>query len=177
MSASPTKNTRYQIPSDNPFVDLPNARHEIWAYGFRNPWRMSFDTSTGQLWNWRCWMGTLGIGAPSRSRWKLRMEHQRRKRIDIARTNTRDQHPSSHHSWLCLTASRLASPVAMFIAGRSFPDCKGPISAVTGQLVVYGAYRSIQEMWWEKERHRARDLSYRQFRARSRWRIAHRASW
>ena len=37
--------TGYQIPSDNPFVDgvpVP-AMHEIWAFGFRNPWRFSFD--------------------------------------------------------------------------------------------------------------------------------------
>ena len=33
----------YRIPPDNPFVDNPNARPEIWAYGMRNPWRMDFD--------------------------------------------------------------------------------------------------------------------------------------
>ena len=32
----------YRIPPDNPFVDNPKARHEIWAYGLRNPWRMDF---------------------------------------------------------------------------------------------------------------------------------------
>jgi Leucine-rich repeat (LRR) protein/glucose/arabinose dehydrogenase len=40
----------YAVPSDNPFVDVPGARPEIWAYGFRNPWRMSFDPATGVLW-------------------------------------------------------------------------------------------------------------------------------
>jgi glucose/arabinose dehydrogenase len=35
----------FQIPSSNPFVDghLPDARGEIWSFGFRNPWRYSFD--------------------------------------------------------------------------------------------------------------------------------------
>ena len=40
----------YRIPPDNPFVGDPEARPEIWAYGFRNPWRMAFDSSTGDLW-------------------------------------------------------------------------------------------------------------------------------
>ena len=43
-------NRTYAIPPDNPFVRRPKARPEIWAYGFRNPWRFSFDRLTGDLW-------------------------------------------------------------------------------------------------------------------------------
>jgi glucose/arabinose dehydrogenase len=39
----------YGIPADNPFVDTPGARPEIYSYGLRNPWRYSFDRRTGAL--------------------------------------------------------------------------------------------------------------------------------
>lgn len=39
----------YGIPKDNPFVGKDGA-DEIFAYGFRNPWRLGFDRKTGQLW-------------------------------------------------------------------------------------------------------------------------------
>ena len=38
----------YRAPSDNPFVNNPDALPEIWAYGLRNPWRMDF-ASDGRL--------------------------------------------------------------------------------------------------------------------------------
>ncbi|WP_184550820.1 PQQ-dependent sugar dehydrogenase [Mucilaginibacter sp. FT3.2] len=39
----------YLVPRDNPFVGRKDARPEIWAYGFRNPYRFSFDKITRQL--------------------------------------------------------------------------------------------------------------------------------
>ncbi|MDE2903078.1 MAG: PQQ-dependent sugar dehydrogenase [Chloroflexota bacterium] len=40
----------YRAPDSNPFVDVPEARPEVWAYGLRNPWRMSFDSTGERLW-------------------------------------------------------------------------------------------------------------------------------
>ena len=49
----------YAIPADNPFRDLSGARGEVWSFGFRNPWKMSFDRQTGDLWvgdvGWEMW--------------------------------------------------------------------------------------------------------------------------
>src|SRR5204863_4447513 len=51
--------TNYAIPSDNPFVgatnfngssiNATNVRSEFWAVGVRNPWRLTFDSETGEM--------------------------------------------------------------------------------------------------------------------------------
>ena len=51
VDTTPPAGQRYVIPPSNPFFGNPNpsVRKEIWAYGLRNPWRWSFDRSTGDM--------------------------------------------------------------------------------------------------------------------------------
>lgn len=78
----------YSIPEDNPFAMDDFTLDEIWAVGLRNPWRVSFDRKTGDLWiadvgqneqeeinyqpansmggenyGWRCFEGTEGFNS------------------------------------------------------------------------------------------------------------------
>lgn len=71
----PTADLRYSIPPDNPFVALPGARPEVWAYGFRNPWKMSFDPPTGTLWvgdvGWELWEMIYRVERGANYGWSL----------------------------------------------------------------------------------------------------------
>ena len=48
----------YAIPPGNPFAGVANHCAEIWAWGFRNPWRISIDRENGDL-----WIGDVGEGS------------------------------------------------------------------------------------------------------------------
>ncbi len=42
--------TPYAIPPENPYNGADGSRPEIWAFGFRNPWRFTFDRARGDMW-------------------------------------------------------------------------------------------------------------------------------
>ncbi len=46
----PVPGAAYAVPADNPWADGVGGRPEVFAQGFRNPWRMAFDRATGALW-------------------------------------------------------------------------------------------------------------------------------
>jgi len=58
VDGRPTGGSAYAIPDDNPYVGNPDAMPEIWLTGLRNPWRIRFDSETGNL-----WIGDVGQGA------------------------------------------------------------------------------------------------------------------
>jgi glucose/arabinose dehydrogenase len=47
----PAEGKLYSVPRDNPFVGDARFAPETWAYGLRNPWRLTFDSASGQLWS------------------------------------------------------------------------------------------------------------------------------
>lgn len=58
IDPAPRGDSAYTVPDDNPFVDAPGSRPEVWTIGVRNPWRFSFDSETGDL-----WIADVGQGA------------------------------------------------------------------------------------------------------------------
>ncbi|MBY5958106.1 PQQ-dependent sugar dehydrogenase [Membranicola marinus] len=52
------KGNPYAIPENNPFKNVDNAQPEIWSWGWRNPWRFSFDRENGDM-----WVGDVGQNA------------------------------------------------------------------------------------------------------------------
>jgi putative heme-binding domain-containing protein len=66
----------YAVPADNPFLNMADVRPEIWAFGFRNPFRMSFDQPTGDLWvgdvGWEQWEMIYRVQRGGNYGWALR---------------------------------------------------------------------------------------------------------
>jgi Glucose / Sorbosone dehydrogenase len=56
-----SSNGRYRVPNDNPFVKTPGARGEIWAYGFRNPHRLTWEVDPARPANNRLLAMSIGL--------------------------------------------------------------------------------------------------------------------
>ncbi|MEY2879561.1 MAG: Soluble aldose sugar dehydrogenase YliI precursor [Verrucomicrobiota bacterium] len=71
----PDAGRAYGIPRDNPFVGVPKARGEVWAYGLRNPWRITFDQKSGELYSgdvgWQLWEMVQRITRGGNYGWSL----------------------------------------------------------------------------------------------------------
>jgi len=113
------------IPRTNPFVRSSTARHSIWAYGLRNPWRFSFDAGNGNL-----WIGDVG---------QSRQEEVDRLPAGVGGRNfgwSCREGRLVYNSSRCRAGATYTGPV--YVYGRSVG------SSITGGYVYRGAkYRSL----------------------------------
>jgi glucose/arabinose dehydrogenase len=125
------KGQPYAVPPDNPFVGRPDARPEIWAYGFRNPWRFSFDmggtrelicADVGQNSYEEVDIVTRG----GNYGWRMK---EGKHCFDYVNP---DKHPAS-----CEDAG-LVDPILEYRNCNVFPDCKG--LSITGGFVYRGPH-------------------------------------
>jgi putative heme-binding domain-containing protein len=76
----------YAIPRDNPFTKHPGARPEVWAFGFRNPFRMSFAPDRA-LWvgdvGWEQWEMIYRVRAGGNYGWSITEGPNTRVRTDV----------------------------------------------------------------------------------------------
>lgn len=112
----------YSIPSDNPFVGVSGARGEIWDYGFRNPWRFSFDRATQDM-----YIGDVGQGS--------------REEIDFESTSSSG---GLNYGWRVMEGSLCFNPSSgCDTSGKVFPvaeyDNTGVTCSVTGGYVYRGS--------------------------------------
>ena len=92
----------YGIPADNPFTAIPKARGEVWAYGLRNPWRMSFNPKNGDLFvgdvGWELWEMVHRIERGGNYGWSITEGNKQDVRPDRARGPTPIRPPLVAHS-------------------------------------------------------------------------------
>jgi putative heme-binding domain-containing protein len=95
------KGRAYSIPKDNPFADLKGARGEIWSYGHRNPWRMSFDPATNDLWvgdvGWEMWEMIYRVKPGDNYGWSM-LEHTQQVHPERPRGPTPIVPPTAAHA-------------------------------------------------------------------------------
>jgi len=141
----------YAIPADNPFVDMAGIAPEVWSYGFRNPWRMSFDRGTGDLWlgdvGWQLWEMVFRVERGANYGWSV-MEGPQEVRPESRRGPTPIlppvvAHPRSDAASVTggyvYHGSRLADLVGAYVYG----------DYVTGK--IWGLRVEGNEVTWHRE--------------------------
>jgi uncharacterized repeat protein (TIGR03806 family) len=127
----PSGGLPYSVPADNPFVGHDNARGEIWTYGHRNPWRMSFDHLTGNLWvgdvGWEMWEMVYRVQRGANYGWSI-LEHIQSVNPDFPRGPTPIVPPTAAHPH---TESKSVTGGYVY-RGNRLPDLVG--------TYVYGDY-------------------------------------
>lgn len=112
----------YVIPAGNPFTGTAGARGEVWALGLRNPWRMSFDRATGDL-----YIGDVG--------------QNRREEVDVGLASRRG---GENYGWnvtegtLCFSPASGCSTTGFTLPVVEYATGPGGTCAVTGGYVYRG---------------------------------------
>jgi putative heme-binding domain-containing protein len=113
----------YAIPPDNPFVGMNAARPEVWAYGFRNPWRMSFDRQTGELFvgdvGWELWESIHRVEKGGNYGWSAAEGPQPIKPENIGPTPIHPALIELSHSIACSVTG------GYVYRGQKFPELRG----------------------------------------------------
>lgn len=141
----------YAVPPDNPFVKMPKARPEIWAYGFRNPWKMSFDRKSGDLWvgdvGWELWEMVYRVRKGGNYGWSV-MEGRQPVRPNSRRGPTPILPPT-----IDFPHTEAASITGGFVyRGKRLPDLEGCYICgdwVTGRL--WGTRLEGERIVWHRE--------------------------
>lgn len=115
---APAGGKNYSIPPSNPFVGVAGASPETFAYGFRNPFRFSFDRATGDL-----WLGDVG---------EVTYEE-----IDVVRAG-------GNYGWPCREGAHEVDPIncpaGITTTDPVFDyDRTGQFAAITGGVVYRGS--------------------------------------
>jgi putative heme-binding domain-containing protein len=113
----------YAVANDNPFVGMEGARPEVWAYGFRNPWRMSFDRQTGELFvgdvGWELWEMVHRIEKGGNYGWAAMEGPQRIKPDEVGPTPIQPALIELSHTIACSVTG------GYVYRGEKFPELKG----------------------------------------------------
>ena len=127
----PGQGMPYGIPTDNPFLELPSARPEIWSYGLRNPWKFGIDRVTGNIFvadnGWETWESIHQVVRGGNCGWPIR-EGRAALRSDVQRGPTPIRPPLKDHPHTEAN-SVIGGPV---YRGKTLPDLAG--------CFVYGDY-------------------------------------
>jgi uncharacterized repeat protein (TIGR03806 family) len=141
----------YAIPADNPFVNVPGVRPEIWAFGFRNPWKMSIDRSTGDLWvgdvGWELWELVYKVRRGGNYGWSV-MEGPQPVHVEGQRGPTAILPPLKAHPH-----SEAASITGGYVyRGTRLPELKGAYIYGDYQTgIIWGLRCQGEKLTWQKE--------------------------
>lgn len=140
--------TGYAIPADNPFVNQ-DGEDEIWSFGWRNPWRFSFDRATGDMY----------IGEVGQNQWE---EINFEPAGEAGRNYGWNSYEATHEFSTTSPVSEVTFPITEYshneggcsvtggyvYRGEALPDLQGVYlfgDFCTGQIRY--AYRSDESTW------------------------------